>query len=48
MKVPVRTKVKLDTYYDGYLQVKNVVGEIRAESQNCAIRLLQFGDKSDY
>ncbi|MEP3481493.1 MAG: protein kinase [Fuerstiella sp.] len=43
VKVPVRTNVKLDTYYDGYLQVKNVVGEIHAESQNCDIRLLQIG-----
>ena len=42
VKVPYETDLDLDTYYDGYLQVKNVTGIIETRSQNCDIRLLDI------
>ncbi len=42
VKVPRRTNLSLDTYYDGYLQVQDVVGTVVAHSQNCDIRLLNI------
>ena len=42
VKVPRKTDLDLDTYYDGYLQVKDVSGQIKTRSQNCDIRLLDI------
>lgn len=42
IKVPTQTDLSLDTYYDGYLQVKDVSGTIITRSQNCDIRLLEI------
>ena len=42
VRVPRETDLDLDTYYDGYLQVKNVSGHIKTRSQNCDIRLLDI------
>lgn len=40
IKVPLKTNLSLDTYYDGYLKVKNVSGKIDTHSQNCDISLI--------
>jgi hypothetical protein len=49
IKVPRSTDLSLDTYYDGYLEVKNVAGNIRTRSQNCNINLLDIaGSASAY
>ena len=42
IKVPLKTNLSLDTYYDGYIKVKNVSGKIDAESQNCDISLIDI------
>ncbi|MEO1614418.1 MAG: protein kinase [Planctomycetota bacterium] len=39
IKVPNRTNLALDTYYDGYIKVVDVSGRIEAESQNSDIVL---------
>ena len=42
VKVPYETDLDLDTYYDGYIKVKQVKGTIRTHSQNCDISLLDI------
>lgn len=42
VKVPQKTNLSLDTYYDGYLSVENVTGSIHTHSQNCDISLLNI------
>lgn len=42
VKVPKQSNLSVETYYDGYLQVRNVAGKILAHSQNCDIRLLDI------
>ena len=42
IKVPYETDLSLDTYYDGYLEVKNVTGTIETRTQHSDIRLLDI------
>lgn len=42
VKVPLKTNLSLDTYYDGYLRVEGVSGSIDTHSQNCDISLLNI------